>query len=151
MSRSPTRNAVGTEPTRVYMKITGDPRLVGAVTAAAEHFGQGAGLDEKAQKQLMSAAEQACLETISQLESDVSPIELLIEHHPDRLEIIFAHTANQAPAIGLDTFLGKGNNTGPGQGVMLLSLVDRVLYDCEGGKSRLRLVKYLPPRGKPVQ
>ena len=132
------------------MRITGDPRLVGAVAAAVEHFAQGAGLDEATQKQLMSAAEQACLETFSQLESAETPIEVLIEHHPDRLEILFAHAASQAPAIGLDSFLGMAGETGPGQGVMLLSLVDRVLYDCEGGKSRLRLVKYLNTGGKHV-
>lgn len=133
------------------MKITGDPRLVGAVTGAVEHFAQGAGLDELAQKQLMSAAEQACLETFSQLESKESPIEILIDHYPDRLEILFAHAASEAPAIGLDSFLGLAEETGPGHGVMLLALVDRVLYDCEGGKSRLRLVKYLTPGGKLVQ
>jgi len=142
---------VPTEPTRVHMKLTGDPRLVGAVTGAVEHFAQGAGLDEAGQKQFMSAAEQACRETFSQLESQDSPIEVLIEHHPDRLEIMFAHAASQAPAIGLDSFLGTGDDAGPAQGVLLLALVDRVLYDCEGGKSRLRLVKYLIPGGKLVQ
>jgi hypothetical protein len=133
------------------MKITGDPRLVGAVIAAIEHFAQGAGLDEAAQRQLVSAAEHACLETFGQLESKDTPVEVLIEHHPDRLEILFAHAASQAPAIGLDSFLGAAGATGPGHGVLLLTLVDRVLYDCEGGKSRLRLVKYLHPGGKLVQ
>lgn len=141
------------------MKLTGDPRLVKAVTGAVEHFAQGAGLDETGQERLMSAAEHACLETISQLESKDSPIEVLIEHHPDRVEIVFAHAASQTPAIGLDAFLGVGpgmgqgaeDNAGSAQGVMLLTLVDRVLYDCEGGKSRLRLVKYLTSPGQRVQ
>lgn len=133
------------------MTVTGDPRLVGAVTGAVEHFAQGAGLDEATQKQLMSAAEQAYRETLSQLESEGTLIEVVLEHYPDRLEILFAHSSSSVPAIGLDSFLGIEGNSGPGHGVMLLALVDRVLYDTQGGKSRLRLVKYLAPGGQKVQ
>ena len=133
------------------MKIAGDPRLVGAVTGAVEHFAQEAALDETAQKQLMSAAEQACLETFSQLESPQTIVEVCIEHFPDRLEILIAHVSDQAPAIGLDSFFNTGEEGSPAHGLTLLTLVDRVLYDCEGGKSRLRLVKYLNPAGKHLQ
>ena len=139
-----------TDPTRVELKLAGDPRLVGAVTGAVEHFAQEAALDETAQKQLMSAAEQACLETFTQLASPETIVEVCIEHYPDRLEILIAHLSDQAPAIGLDSFFNTGEDAGPAQGLMLLTLVDRVLYDCEGGKSRLRLVKYLNTGGKHV-
>jgi hypothetical protein len=133
------------------LKITGDPRLVGAVTGAVEHFAQEAGLDDASQKQLMSAAEQACLEVFTQLESPESPVDVSIDHHADRLEILIAHVTDQAPAIGLDSFFSTDENAGPTHGMLLMTLVDRVLYDSEGGKSRLRLVKYLNPGAKRVQ
>jgi hypothetical protein len=133
------------------MKLTGDPRLVGAVTGAVEHFAQEAGLDDASQKQLMSAAEQACLEVFTQLESPEKAVEVSIDHHADRLEILIAHMTDQAPAIGLDSFISRGEDAGPAHGMLLMTLVDRVLYDSEGGKSRLRLVKYLHPGAKRVQ
>jgi len=142
---------MSTEPTRVQLKLTGDPRMISAVSGAVEHFAQRAELDEATQKQLMSAAEQACLETISQLETPDTPIDVSIEHHADRLEILLAHASDQAPAIGLDSFFSTGDDAAPAHGLLLLALVDRVLYDNEGGQSRLRLVKYLKPAKKSLQ
>ena len=127
------------------MKITGDPRLVGAVTAAVEHFAQGAEMGEALQKQLMAAAEQACLETFSRLDTEGTPIEVTIDLFSDRLEIAFAHASSEGPALGLDSFLSMDENSGPSHGAMLMTLVDRVLYDSAGGQSTMRLVKYVSP------
>ena len=135
------------DPTRVEMKITGDPRLVGAVIAAVEHFAQGAEMDDARQKQLMAAAEQACLETFNRLDTEGTPIDVTLELFPDRLEIAFAHASSEGPALGLDSFLSLDDNSGPSHGAMLMTLVDRVLYDSAGGQSTMRLVKYLTPAG----
>ena len=80
-----------------------------------------------------------------------TPIDISIEHHPDRLEILLAHASEQAPAIGLDSFFSTGDDAAPAHGLALLALVDRVLYDNEGGQSRLRLVKYIKPAKKNLQ
>ncbi len=139
---------MATDSTRVLIKVTGDHRLVGAVTGAVEHFAEGAGFDEAGQKKLMAAAEQAYLETCQGLASADTPIVVAVEHHPDRLEIRIEHVSDEAPALGLDAFLSVGNDDGPSHGSRLLTLVDRVLYDSEGGISRLRLIKYFAGAGK---
>jgi hypothetical protein len=135
------------EPTRVEMRITGDPRLVGPVAAAVEHLAQGAEMGEALQKQLMAAAEQACLETFSRLDTEGTPIEVTLQLFPDRLEIAFSHASSEGPALGLDSFVSLGESDSPSHGAMLMTLVDRVLYDSAGGQSTIRLVKYFTPAG----
>ncbi len=144
---SPTQTHVSADTKRVTMRLPADAHLVGAVTGAVEHFAQEAGLDEPVQKQLMSAAEQACLDTFQRAESPSAPIDVTVEEFPDRLEIRISYSGDSAPAIGLDAFVaapGKANSA-PGAGLM--ELVDRVQYDTEGAVSRLRLIKYLSSAG----
>jgi len=129
------------------MRLPADSRLVGAVTGAVEHFAQGAGLDEPVQKQLMSAAEQACLDTFQRAESSSAPVDVTVDEFPDRLEIGISYSGDSAPAIGLDSFVTARGGANLAPGASLLELVDRVRYDSEGAVSRLRLIKYLSSAG----
>ncbi len=144
---SPTQTRVSAETKRATLRLPADARLVGAVTGTVEHFAQEAGLDERVQKELMSAAEQACLDTFQLVDSPAALIDVAVEEFPDRLEIRISHSGDSAPAIGLDAFVGAPGSGNPSAGAGLMGLVDRVQYDTEGSVSRLRLIKYLAKGG----
>lgn len=128
------------------MLIEDDPRLIGAVTSVVLHAGQRAGLSAFAQEELAAAAEQACRSTFPLLEGEDPFVRITVEDFPDRVEVRLEHTGTPEPSAGLETFFvgdaGEEKPDGP-TGAMLLSQVDRVLYETHDGKSRTTLVKYL--------
>ena len=133
---------MNTESKRAQLKLSGGPELIAAAAAAVEHFAQEAGLEEAVQSDLMAACEQVCSDALRSAESESGTLEVVIEHHTDRLEISVAHPSLNGPAVGLDSFLGSSG--GDASGIGLMKRVDRVRYDSAGSGSRMVLVKYLP-------
>jgi hypothetical protein len=141
---------LGPERSRTEVLIENDPRLIGAVSGVVLHAGQRAGLSASAQQELAAAAEHACRSTFPLLDGEDPFVKVTIEDFPDRIEVRLEHTGTPEPSAGLETFfVGDGEEEKPGgpAGALLLSQVDRVLYETHDGKSRTTLVKYL---GKPT-
>ncbi len=136
---------------RVELDLSPDPRFLAGLSGAVEHFAEGLGFDPAVCKDLMAAAVEACRDTFRLLPPEHSSVRVLIETFSDRLEVVLEHRGEALPTAGLDTFLGLGAEAAPAgelTGLSLLSRVDRVLYQTEGGASRMTLVKYLP-KAKP--
>jgi hypothetical protein len=135
------------EPVRVVFHLDQDWRLVGVFCCAVEHQAIQAGFETEAGAQLASAAGDVCRETISQLGGKEQAVDVTLDTFSDRIEIAI-HCRDQAiPAIGLESFAGCGTlseGTGALNGLELLSRVDRVLFNAEGGVARTTLVKFLP-------
>lgn len=134
-----------TEPNRVSLRLSDDPRLLGGVAGAVKHFAQRAGLDEAAQRDLIEATHQACQTTFPLLPDGDHTLVVAIEDFSDRVEITLEHHGEALPSAGLETFAGfggEGEQPGDLSGIALMSRVDRVLYDTQGDTSRMTLVKY---------
>jgi hypothetical protein len=132
------------QPVRVVFQMDQDPRLVGVFCSAVEHQATQAGLATDACAQLAKAAGDVCRETISQHGGNGEGVEVTLDTFPDRLEIAIHCRGQALPAIGLEKFAicapeGAGIN-----GQELLSRVDRVMYNTEGGVARTTLVKFRP-------
>jgi hypothetical protein len=136
------------EPVRIVFHMDQDWNLVGVFCCAVEHQALSAGFETEAGAQLASAAGDVCRESISQLGGNGAGVDITLETFSDRIEIAIHCRGQVLPAIGLETFAfsnaGSGGSTGL-NGLELLSRVDRVLYNAEGGMARTTLVKYLPP------
>ena len=131
------------ESKRAHLKLTGGAGLIPAAAAAAEHFAEEAGLDERARVALVEACEQVCGDALQRAETSEGTLEVILDQMADRIEISIAHPSVSEPAIGLDAFIGSAQ--GPtGAGASLLARVDRVRYETVGQASRMILVKYLP-------
>lgn len=135
---------VSDETKRAQLKLTGGTGLIPAAAAAAEHFAEEAGLDERGRTALIEACEQVCGDAMARIEGNDTTLEVVLEQHPDRIEISVAHPSASGPAIGLDAFIGSGHGPASAAGANLLSRVDRVRYETVGQSSRMILVKYLP-------
>jgi hypothetical protein len=125
-------------------RLTADLLFVAGVVAAAEHFGQRRGLDEPAVQSLMRAAKEACESTFKLLSKEAPTLGVVFSEFDDRIELIIEHKGEALPTAGLDTFLSADENeAGPGDvsGYTLMTLVDRVQYQTEGGTQRMTLVK----------
>jgi len=136
------------EPVRVVFHLDQAWDLVSVFCCAVEHQAIHAGFETEAGAQLASAAGDVCRETISQLEgADGAGVDVTLDTFSDRIEIA-VHCHGQAlPAIGLETFAISDAPSGGANGLKgleLLSRVDRVLYNAEGGMARTTLVKFLP-------
>ena len=134
------------EASRVVLKLPNDPRLVAAAAAAVEHFAERVGFDAPAQADLAAAVEEACCETLPLLPNSDATLDVTVEEFPDRLEVTLQHQGQAVPTAGLDTFAIPGAEAaGAGglSGLGLLSRVDRVQYNTQGGTSRMTLVKYV--------
>ena len=135
----------------LQLELTGDPRVLAGLSGAVEHFAQQIGLNEAAQKDLVTAAEEACRETFRLLTPQNPSLHVTIDAHPDRVEVALEHKGEPLPTAGLDTFFGAGAKESTGgelTGLSLMKRVDRVQYHTEGGTSRTTLVKYLQPPKK---
>jgi hypothetical protein len=74
-----------------------------------------------------------------------------METFPDRMEIAIHCRGQALPPLGLERFAVSAAAAGhPGglEGRELLSRVDRVLYNADGGVARTTLVKFLPARAQ---
>jgi hypothetical protein len=133
-------------PVRVVFHLDQDPRLVGVFCNAVEHQATQAGMQSDAVAQLAKAVSDVCRETISQHGGNGELVDVTMDTFSDRLEIAIHCRGQALPAIGLEKFaIAAPSGEGIGlNGLELLSRVDRVLYNSEGGVARTTLVKFLP-------
>ena len=130
---------------RAHLRVDNDPRLLAGLAGAVEHFAKQAQFAAEASAELVAAVEEACRETFPLL-SDAHPeLFVIFEVFPDRAEIILEHRGEALPSAGLDTFLGDPDAPGGLTGLSILSKVDRVQYNTEGGVSRTTLIKHRKP------
>jgi hypothetical protein len=137
------------EPVRVVFHLNQDGNLVGVFCCAVEHQAIHAGFETEAGAQLARAAGDVCRETISQFGGNGESLDVMLDTFSDRIEIAIHCRGQVLPAIGLETFAcGDGLSGGASglNGLELLSRVDRVLYNADGGVARTTLVKFLPAR-----
>lgn len=135
------------ELTRAEFQFPPDAHLVFGVVAAAEHFGQRIHLDDAAVQDLMRAAQDACLSTFKLISEENATLGVVIAEFANRVEIIIEHQGEALPTAGLDTFLdavAEGAASDELSGSMLMTLVDRVQYQTEGGTQRMTLIKNAP-------
>jgi hypothetical protein len=135
------------EPVRVVFHLNQNWDLVSVFCCAVEHQAIHAGFETEAGAQLARAAGDVCRETIAQLGGDDAGIDVTLDTFSDRMEIAILCRGKLLPAIGLDAFASFGTPSGGAsgsKGLELLSRVDRVLYNAEGGVSKTTLVKFLP-------
>ena len=135
------------EPVRVVFHLDQDWDLVSVFCCAVEHQAIHAGFETEAGAELARAAGDVCRETFSQIGVEGDGVDVTLDTFPDRIEIAIRCRGQVLPAIGLDAFANPG---APAEGAAglngreLLSRVDRVLYNAEGGVARTTLVKFLP-------
>lgn len=135
------------EPIRVVFHLDRDSRLVGVFCCAVEHQALSAGFETEAGAKLASAAGDVCRKTISQDGGNSEGVDVTLDTFSDRVEIAIHCRGQAVPAIGLEAFAAsEASSSGPDglNGMELLSCVDRVLYNAEGGVARTTLVKFLP-------
>jgi hypothetical protein len=135
------------EPVRVVFHMDQDWDLVSVFCSAVEHQAIQAGFETEAGAQLARAAGDVCRETISQHGGNGEGVDITLETFSDRMEIAIHCRGQVLPAIGLEKFAFSDALPGGASGLNgqeLLSRVDRVLYNAEGGVARTTLVKFLP-------
>jgi len=135
------------EPVRVVFHLDRDLRLVGVICSAVQFQALQAGLETEAGGLLAKAAGDVCRKTISQLGGNGEGVDVTLDTFSDRIEIAIHCRGQVMPAVGLETFaFSDALSGGPGglNGLELLSRVDRVLYNAEGGVARTTLIKFLP-------
>ena len=140
---------MASEPARVFLKLSNDPRLVAGVGAAVAHVAEEAGFDARSQADLVAATEEACRETLPLLADANARLCVYIECFADRIEVTLEHPGQARPIAGLDSFAfprAQEVNARGLSGLALLARVDRILYNACGGISRMTLVKYLGMR-----
>ena len=137
------------EPVRVVFHLDQDWNLVGVFCCAVEHQAIHAGFETEAGAQLAQAAGDVCRETISQLGGTGEGVDVTLDTFRDRIEIAIHCRSQVLPPVGLEKFAFSGALTDGESslnGLELLSRVDRVLYNTDGGVARTTLVKFLPAR-----
>jgi hypothetical protein len=135
------------DPVRVVFHLDQDWRLVGAFCCAVEHQAIQAGFESEVGAELARAAGDVCREAISQLGGNGEAVNVTMETFPDRIEIAIHCRGQALPPLGLEKFAIAGSDSsdsGGFNGQELLSRVDRVLYNSDGGVARTTLVKFLP-------
>jgi hypothetical protein len=137
------------EPVRVVFHLDQDRRLVGVFCSAVEFQAIQAGFETQAGEQLASAAGDVCRQTISQLRGNGQGFDVTLDTFSDRIEIAIHCRGQVLPATRMETFAVPEAPSGAADGLNgqeLLSRVDRVLYNAEGGVARTTLIKFLPAR-----
>jgi len=135
------------EPVRVVFHLDQDWRLVSVFCCAVEHQAIQAGFETEAGAQLARAAGDVCRETISQLGGNGEGVDVTLDTFSDRIEIAIHCRGQVVPASGLQSFAASdaiSRGAGGLNGQELLSRVDRLSYNAEGGVTRTTLVKFLP-------
>lgn len=141
--------SVASEPLRTELIFEDDPRLLPSVKAAVIHPAQHLEFAPPEQAELAEAAEEACRGAFPLLDSADGDLHLIVDEFPDRVEVSVEYSGEPLPAAGLDSFAVTGAPDDAPLGVsgaMLLTRVDRVLYETHDRLSRMTLVKYLPGR-----
>jgi hypothetical protein len=146
---NPMLRPMADEPVRVVFHLEQAQDLVGVFCCAVEHQASHAGFETEASAQLAKAAGDVCRESMSQLggRDDGRGVDVTLDTFSDRIEIAIHCRGQALQAIGLETFaLSDAPSGGAGglNSLELLSRVDRVLYNSEGGVARTTLVKFLP-------
>ncbi|MGH9714401.1 MAG: hypothetical protein ACRD5M_13975 [Candidatus Acidiferrales bacterium] len=143
-SASPTKMTI--DPTHTELSLHNDPRLLAAVSAIVSHSAQRVGLTAEAQEGLAAAVIDACRETFPLLgDSDEShsALKVIVEDFQDRIEVTIEHAGEALPTAGLDSFCGGGEGIAAGISNSLQDTrVDRVQYEAQNGRSRMKLIKY---------
>ena len=140
---------MASEPIRTELILEDEPRRLPSVKAAVIHPAQRLGFAPSEQAELTEAAEEACRGAFPLLDSADGGLHLIVEEFPDRIEVSIEYFGEPLPAAGLDSFAVTGATDDPPLGVsgaLLLTRVDRVLYETRDRLSRMTLVKYLPGR-----
>lgn len=140
-------NPMTAEPVRVVFHLDQDRRLVGVFCHAVKFQALCAGFEADAGEQLARVAGDVCRETFSHLSVDGESVDVTLDTFSDRVEVAIYSREQSTPAIGLKTFAPSGALGGEAddfRGVEWLSSVDRILYNADGGVSRITLVKFLP-------
>jgi len=135
------------QPVRVVFHLDQDRKLVDVFCSAVQHQALQAGLQAEHGAQLATAAADVCHETIAKLSGNGEIVDVTLDTFTDRIEIAIHCRSLGLPAVGLDKFALSGSRSGENRGVSgmeLLSRVDRVLYNTDGGVARTTLVKFLP-------
>jgi hypothetical protein len=146
---NPMPNPIADEPVRVVFHLNQERNLVPVLCSAVEFQANHAGFASEAGAQLASAAGDICRETISKLSGDGEVVDVTLDTFSDRIEIAIHCRGQALPALGLETFAfsdAHTEGTNGLNGLELLSKVDRVLYNSEGGVAKTTLVKFLPAR-----
>ncbi len=135
------------DPVRVVFHLDQDCHLVSVFCCAVEHQAIHAGFETEAAAQLARAAGDVCRESIAQLGGAGAGVDATLDTFSDRIEIAIHCRGQVLPAVGLETLAFSSALTGGASGLNgleLLSRVDRVLYNAEGGVARTTLIKFLP-------
>jgi hypothetical protein len=113
------------------------------------HPAQRLGFAPSEQAELTEAAEEACCGAFPLLDSADGGLHLIVDEFPDRIEVSVEYSGEPLPAAGLDSFAVSGTADDAPLGIsgaLLLTRVDRVLYETRDRLSRMTLVKYVQGR-----
>lgn len=141
------RSPVSDDPVRIVFHLDQDWQLVSVFCCAVEHQAIHAGFESESGAELARAAGDVCREAISQLGGNGESVNVTLDTFADRIEIAIHCRGQVTPPVGLERFAVSGSQASGASGLdglELLSRVDRVLYNAEGGIARTTLVKYLP-------
>jgi hypothetical protein len=133
---------------RAHLRVENDSRLLAGLAGAVEHFAHKTEFSAAATADLIAAVEEACRETFPLLTAAQPSLTLVLTAYADHVEIVIEHRGEALPSAGLDTFLGDPSAPGGLTGLSILSKVDRVQYNTEGGVSRTTLSKHRPSAAK---
>lgn len=137
------RTSVSTDSRSIRLQIHADARLAAAVGGATRCLADAAGLENEAIAQLQSAVIAACREAFEHLTEDHPQLDVTLTRLPDRIEVALSHQGETSPAVGLDTIAGFAAPSNPSGRPAVLSGVDRVQYETQGGVAVTRLTKYV--------
>jgi hypothetical protein len=138
-----------TDSTRVVFHLDGDLRLIAPIRSAVHFEAARAGLNAGGCDELAKAFEDVCRETLLQLRDADRGLEITIDTFMDRIEVSIRHPGQPIPAVGLKTAsptMASAGESGRLDGMELLELVDRVMFNSEDAAGRTTLVKFLQPK-----
>jgi hypothetical protein len=115
-----------TEHCRVELKIPNDPRAIGAVRGALQHTARHLGFPPNDEEELIALSDRLLRAGFDSLSASAT-ISILIQEFPDRIEIELVRPA-----------AGKWVPVKP------LAGIDHIEEETTNGKTRLRLIKFLP-------
>jgi anti-sigma regulatory factor (Ser/Thr protein kinase) len=138
--------AMSAEPGKTEFLLEEDPRLLHAIRAIVSFSGERSGLSERVLEGFIAAILNACQETFPLVHDHAGSsraIRVIVEDHPDRIEVSIEHSGEVLPTAGLDTFCaGAGDQPAGISGSLQGAYVDRVQYETHDGRARMRLIKY---------